>query len=168
MGSEGIGPKKWKTNSWFLLHDNAPAHRSVLVKDFLSNNSVTYWFILCTDLAPFDFYLLPWLKSALKGRRFCDVTDIIKNATEELIRLSQNGFQECFQHLYSRWQKCIIAQGGCFEGNVAEMIALLYTSQKWWFLEHFEANTCYEQLHKYRTTAQTGFLCHEKRGGRYI
>jgi len=24
--------EKWRTNCWFLLHDNAPAHRSVLVK----------------------------------------------------------------------------------------------------------------------------------------
>jgi len=37
------------------------------------------------DLAAADFYLL-------KGRRFCNATDIIKNATEELKRLSQNGF----------------------------------------------------------------------------
>jgi len=35
------GPEKWRTNSWFLLHDNAPAHRSVLVKDFLVKNNVT-------------------------------------------------------------------------------------------------------------------------------
>jgi hypothetical protein len=28
-------PEKWRNKSWFLLHDNAPAHRSVLVKDFL-------------------------------------------------------------------------------------------------------------------------------------
>ena len=34
-------PEKWRTSSWFLLHDNAPAHRSVLVKDFLAKNSVT-------------------------------------------------------------------------------------------------------------------------------
>ena len=39
------------------------------------------------DLAPADFYLFPRLKSALKGRNFCDTTDIIKNATEELKRL---------------------------------------------------------------------------------
>jgi hypothetical protein len=30
-------PEKWGTNSWFLHYDNAPAHRSVLVKDFLAN-----------------------------------------------------------------------------------------------------------------------------------
>ena len=55
-------------------------------------------------------YLLPGLKSALKGQRFCNATDIIKNATEELKRLSRKGFQECFQHIYSRWQKCIVAE----------------------------------------------------------
>ena len=44
-----------------------------------------------------------------KGRRFCDATDIVKNAMEELKRSSQNGFQEYFQHLFSRWQKCLIA-----------------------------------------------------------
>jgi len=96
-------PEKWRTNSWFFLHDNAPAHRSLLVKDLLAKNSVTtlehppY----CPDLSPVDFYLCRRLKSELKGRRFCDVTDIIKNATDELKRLSQSGFQECFQQLYS-------------------------------------------------------------------
>ena len=34
-------PEKWRSSSWFLLHDNAPAHRSVLVKDFLTRNTVT-------------------------------------------------------------------------------------------------------------------------------
>jgi hypothetical protein len=34
-------PEKLRTNSWFLLHDNAPAHRSVLVKDSLAKNDVT-------------------------------------------------------------------------------------------------------------------------------
>jgi len=71
------------------------------------------------DLPAADFYLLPRLKSRLKGRRFGITTDIIKNATEELKRLSQNGFQESFKDLYSRWQKCIFAEGNYFEGNIA-------------------------------------------------
>jgi len=33
--------EKWGTNSWSLIHDHAPAHRSVLVKDFLAKNNVT-------------------------------------------------------------------------------------------------------------------------------
>jgi hypothetical protein len=38
---------------------------------------------------------------------------------EELEKLSQNGLQERFQHLYSCWQKCIVAHADYFEGNVA-------------------------------------------------
>jgi hypothetical protein len=41
-----------------------------------------------------DFELSPSLKSALKRRRICDDNDITNNATEELKRLSQNGFKE--------------------------------------------------------------------------
>jgi histone-lysine N-methyltransferase SETMAR len=81
------------------------------------------------EMAAADFYLVPQLKSALKGQRYCNVTDI-KNATEELKRLPQNGFQKCFQHIYSRWQKCIFAQGNYFEGNVAYLIVLFCISQK--------------------------------------
>ena len=71
------------------------------------------------DLIPANIYLLARLKSAMKEWHFCDFTNIIKNATEELKRLSENGFQECFHHLYSCWQKCVVAQGNYFEGNVA-------------------------------------------------
>ena len=65
-------PEKWRTNSWLLLHDNAPAHRSVLVKDFLAVNIVTTLehLIFSTDLTQADFYLFHRLKSALKGLRF--------------------------------------------------------------------------------------------------
>jgi histone-lysine N-methyltransferase SETMAR len=81
-----------ENNSWFLLHDNAPTHRSVLFKDFLAKIKVTTMEHppYSPDLAAADFYPFPQLKSALKGRHFCDTTDIIKNVTE---KLSQNNFQ---------------------------------------------------------------------------
>jgi hypothetical protein len=87
-------PKNWRTNSWFLLHDNAPAHRSVSVTDFLAKTNVTtlkdppY----APDLAPPDFHLFYRLKSALNGRRCFAATDVIKNASEELKILSRNSF----------------------------------------------------------------------------
>ena len=83
-------PEEWRTSSWFLIHDNAPSHRSVLVKDFLVKyNVATLQFPSYAPALPSaDFYLFPRLKSALKGRRFCDATDIIMNATEELKRFS--------------------------------------------------------------------------------
>jgi transposase len=72
--------EKWRTNTWFLLHDNALAHRLALVKDSLANKNMTTMEHTqhSPDLVPADFYLFPRLKSALKERRFCDVTDIIK------------------------------------------------------------------------------------------
>jgi hypothetical protein len=66
------------------------------------------------NLSLADFYPFFRLRSGMKGRRLCDTTDIIVQATEELKRLSQNYFQECPQHLYSRWQKFIAAQGDYF------------------------------------------------------
>jgi len=113
--------EKWRTNTWFLLQDNAPKHRSVLVKYFLTKKNVTILEQLpySPDLAPCDFYLLPRLKTALKGRLFCDATGCTENAPEELKRLSENVFQKCSPQLYSHWQKCIVSQGGYFEGNVA-------------------------------------------------
>jgi len=34
------GPETWKSNIWFLLHDNTPSHPLVFVKDFLAKNNV--------------------------------------------------------------------------------------------------------------------------------
>jgi hypothetical protein len=48
-----------------------------------------------TDVAPAGFYPFPRLKSTLKGRRFCDATDINKNATEVM------GFHEMASSLAS-------------------------------------------------------------------
>jgi histone-lysine N-methyltransferase SETMAR len=114
-------PPKIEKQQLVSLSRHAPAHRSVLVNDFLAKNIVTalehppY----SPGLASADFHLFPVLKSTSKRRRFCDATDIIKNAMEELKRLSKNWFQKCFQRLYTLWQKYIAVQGQYFEGNVA-------------------------------------------------
>jgi len=47
-----------------------------------------------------DSYLFSPLKSALKWRRFCDATDINKNATEELKRFSLTSFLVRSQRFY--------------------------------------------------------------------
>ncbi|KAJ4439216.1 hypothetical protein ANN_07335 [Periplaneta americana] len=99
-------PEKWVENNWFLMHDNAPAHRAIIVKNFLARHNITaldhppY----SPDLSPPDYFLFPRLKSHLKGRRF-NAEEVIANATRALRRVSQNGFQACFQELYTRWQK---------------------------------------------------------------
>ena len=84
-------PQIWRTNKWFHLHKNAPAHWLILVKDFLSKNNLTTLEhpLHFPNLTTADFHLFPWLKSALEGWCFCDGTDIIKNAMDKLKKLPQ-------------------------------------------------------------------------------
>jgi hypothetical protein len=67
------------------------------------------------DLAPADFYLFPPLKSALKGRHYCDASGIIKIATDEAFTRRLPGMFPAPLHslskVYSRtggqlWRKC--------------------------------------------------------------
>jgi hypothetical protein len=83
-----------------------------MVKDILAKNNVT-------TLERHPYFFLTWLQLIFTCSVECkqhwrDATNTIKNATEKLKRLSQNAFQECFQHLFNRWQKCIFAQRGLF------------------------------------------------------
>jgi hypothetical protein len=41
MQEEENVPEKLRTNCWFLRHDNAPEHLSILMKDLLAKNNVT-------------------------------------------------------------------------------------------------------------------------------
>ncbi|GBL98606.1 hypothetical protein AVEN_19672-1 [Araneus ventricosus] len=112
-------PEKWATNDWFLIHDNAPPHRSLIVEKYLARRSVTTLVRppYSPYLAPAYFYLFPRLKMKLKGHRFVDSDEVIENTTKQLKDLSKNGFQECFEQLYERWKKCVDAGGKYFEGQ---------------------------------------------------
>jgi hypothetical protein len=76
-------------------------------------------------MSPAGFYLFPGLKLALKGQCICDATDIIKNTTEELKRLSKMASRNvsntcivCSRSIY------LVAQGDYFERNVVAMIVV--------------------------------------------
>ena len=58
-------PEAWTNNTWMLHHDNAPAHASLLICEFLTKHETT---VVpqppCSPhLAPADFFLFPKLKS---------------------------------------------------------------------------------------------------------
>ncbi|UYV62707.1 hypothetical protein LAZ67_2001650 [Cordylochernes scorpioides] len=66
-----------------LLHDNAPAHRDIIVQDYLAKHSVS---VLShppysTNIAQCDFFFFLKLKMMLKGRRFLSSSEVIENAT---------------------------------------------------------------------------------------
>ena len=55
-----------------LIHDNAPAHKCVLLQDFLKEEKVVQLSHppYSPDLSPCDFFLFPLLKKTLSGHRY--------------------------------------------------------------------------------------------------
>ena len=93
-------PEAWTNNTWMLHHDNAPAHASLVIREFFTKHETTvvpqppY----SPDLAPADFFLFLKLKSSLKGRRFQTVEEIEENSITDLRTIPQNTFQDAFQN----------------------------------------------------------------------
>jgi len=104
-------------NTWVLLHDNAPSHASLLVREFLAKQTVAtlpqppY----SPDLAPTDFFLFPRLKSSLKGHHFGTVENVQAAVTNALKGIPVQDFQASYDAWQNHWQRCIDAQGCYFE-----------------------------------------------------
>jgi len=110
-------PQLWTNQNWVLHHDNAPAHSSFLVCNFLVKNETTVvpQPLYSPNLSPTDFLLFPKLKSTLKGRRFNTFYEIQKNLTKEFAIL-----KEVFQSLHKLWERCVASEGNYFEGDKLE------------------------------------------------
>lgn len=113
-------PEKWRSGTWFLHHDNAPAHSALSIREFLAEKkiSVVPHPSYSSDLAPCDFFLFPRLKSALKGQRFQDVEEIKANTATELKAITLEQFQRTFEKWQDRWNHCISSGGEYFEGDI--------------------------------------------------
>jgi len=117
MRSEGKAPK-YEKQELVSPSRHCCRTRGGLFKDILAKSNVTtlehppY----SPDLVPSDFSLN---EICIDGTALLDTNDIIMIVTEQLKRLSQNIYQECFQQIYSRCQKRLFAQGDYFVGNAA-------------------------------------------------
>jgi transposase len=111
-------PEIWPV-VWIFHHDNAPAHDALAVREFLAKKSIMkldhppY----SPDLAPCDIWLLPKLKTILKGQRFSDIANIQGHANTILQCIPGEEFQKSFEQWKRRLTKCIGAQGDYFEGE---------------------------------------------------
>ena len=78
-------PEISNNGDWLLHQDNAPAHTSLVVREFLTNNNMTTvpHPAYSPHLAPFNFYMFPKLKLQVKGWRF---------VTPEEIQHNRNGY----------------------------------------------------------------------------
>jgi len=108
-----LWPDKW------ILHDNAPVHDVLRVREFLVKNSITKMDHppYSPDLAPCDFWLFPKFKNALKGQIFADLSDIQRNVKKLLRGIPENDFQDWFRQWHHRLTKCVSSQGEYFEGD---------------------------------------------------
>ncbi|UYV74896.1 hypothetical protein LAZ67_12001710 [Cordylochernes scorpioides] len=112
-------PDLWKNKNWLLRHDNAPAHTSLLVRDFLAKNNTLMMPQppYSPDLDPCDFFLFPKLKRSMKGRRYATLDEIKTASKEELKIFLKNDFMKCFEDWKNPWHKCIISHGDYSEGD---------------------------------------------------
>jgi len=109
----------WKNGNWLLHHNNAPAHTSLIVREFLIKNNITTvpHPAYSLDLAPCDFYVFPKMKLRLKGRRFTSTEEVQAESQQILNTLKLANFNESFKKWQNRWDRCIQAQGDYFEGD---------------------------------------------------
>ncbi|KAG6465148.1 hypothetical protein O3G_MSEX014961 [Manduca sexta] len=77
-----------------LNFDNAPAHTSLLVRDFLAKNNT-----LMIPQPPCDFFLFPKLKRPIKGRRYATIDEIKTASKEELNKTQKKIFFEVLRRL---------------------------------------------------------------------
>jgi len=112
-------PEMWKNGDWLLHHDSAPAHTSLVVREFLTKNNMTTvpHPAYSPDLAPCDFYVFPKMKLQLKGQHFVYIEEIQAESQQVLNMLTPADFNECFRKWQNRWDRCMQAQGDYFEGD---------------------------------------------------
>lgn len=100
-------------NGWIVHHDNAPAHSSLIVREFLAKKSIPtlphppY----SPDLTPCDFFLFPKIKSHLKGTHHGGVEEVKGAVTAVLNTLTSEDYERCFQGWERRWKRCIELEG---------------------------------------------------------
>ena len=92
-------PRFWSSGDWLLHHDNAPAHSSNLVQQFLAKHKIVQFHQppYSPEIAPCDFWMFLKLKMALKGKRFDDIQTIQSNPTRELKAIPKPAFKDCFK-----------------------------------------------------------------------
>ncbi|KAG5316656.1 SETMR methyltransferase, partial [Acromyrmex insinuator] len=113
-----IHPEYRDPENWSLLHDNAPSHTSLIVRQCLARNrvvSVLNHPPYSPDLASCDFSLFPKLKLKLKGRFFDDIPTIQSASTQALEAIPQTELEHAFESLLNRCNKYIEARGEYFE-----------------------------------------------------
>jgi len=101
-----------------MHHHNAPALSSQLAQNVLAKHQIPqvpqppY----SLGIAQCDFYLFPKVKMLLKGNRFQDRGNKTKHSMQKLA-IAKRHFQKYFGQWKDHWNKCVMSEGACFEGD---------------------------------------------------
>ena len=108
-------------NFWVLHNDNALAHVSLNVRQFVASMKMTviphppY----SLHLATCEFFLFPKMKLKFKGQCY-DGTEEIQTAYQNMMKtLTQNAFQKCLRLWKSCWNRCINVKRDNFKDDGA-------------------------------------------------
>ncbi len=113
------GCRIWLHRDRFMLHmDNALAHQGRFIRD-----AITDWNCprlrhpaYSPDLSPCDFFLFPFLKRRIRGRRFPDLDRLQNAVSNEIGAIPQIAWQQCFDDWVRHCRKCLRFNGHYFEG----------------------------------------------------
>ena len=99
---------KLRMYSWFLHHDNAPAHRAHATMDYAKKMGIK---ILnhrpySPELAPCDFGLFPFNKMQLKGRVFATQEHIIAAFEKMCSKIPKGKWEQWFSDWFAHMNKC--------------------------------------------------------------
>lgn len=99
-----------------LLHDNDPAHKALIVTEFLKKENVQVLpnpsFSL--DLAPYDYFLFPKLKMLLSDKSY---KSLIGSAIYQCLQgIPLQDYENCFKNWIKRLKPCVLDKGEYFEG----------------------------------------------------
>ena len=101
-----------------LLHDNAPAHKSATVQEYLKESGLD---VLdhppySPDLSPCDFWLFPRLKEMLAWHRFEPCCGIGIAVYQCLQHIPKEDYRAAYRKWVDRCKMCVEADGAYFEG----------------------------------------------------
>jgi len=89
------------------------------VWEFLDEKNITTFPhpLYSPDLAPCNFFVIPKLKTDLKGHNLGTVENVQAAVMRALNNISSADFLYCYEEWQKRWNYCIRSQGAHFEGN---------------------------------------------------
>ena len=108
-------PALFKSGQWYFHQDNAPAHNSILVTDYLTKMGIktVHHHPYSPDLGPCDFWLFP----KLRGCRYETIEEMKESKTKVIDMLIQEDIHGAFQKLLEQYNKCMAAGGDSFKGD---------------------------------------------------